>query len=99
VRVREGALQVTASSDDQAAISQFIHLLQARAAKFTKGAPKVNSLRNDVKSGPLPEGPNSARDPNFDAIESTPRPDFPLREKADTLPSNESVPAATPAKR
>jgi beta-lactamase regulating signal transducer with metallopeptidase domain len=99
VRVKNGALQVTASSDDQAAISQFIHLLQARGATATKGAAKVNNLDIDVEVRPLPEVPKTGVDTEPDSLDALPRDNAPRPEKAAAPRSNETLPEATPAKR
>lgn len=59
VRVKDDALQVTAPSGDQGAISQFIRLLQTRGAAEAKTSPKVNGPKGDLRARPKTESFNS----------------------------------------
>jgi beta-lactamase regulating signal transducer with metallopeptidase domain len=47
VRVKENSLQVTATADDQAAIGQFIRLLQSRGAPFGEQTKRRESIKPD----------------------------------------------------
>jgi beta-lactamase regulating signal transducer with metallopeptidase domain len=99
IRVKDASsLQITATNDEQAAISPFIRLLQAQAAKTSKREPNVGRRKIDVRSRTLPETPKSETDADADPSVQPPTIDLPLREKGAPR-SDDNLPAGTPGPR
>ncbi len=86
VRVKDGALQVTATTGDQAAIAQFVRLLQTHNFAKSQSNPKANLFRRDAKPATPQQSIERNNDFNRRSSDSN----------AETVPDERSLPSEQP---